>query len=138
MKLLLALTTMLTSGCASLGHSEWGPRDTVLEVGFQVLNALDSYTTQRIRETPSIEEVEPITRAILGAKPEPKETMVYFATLGLTHYLISRALPPRMRRYWQSGTIAYSASMVKRNCELGLCAPKPRIVVRVFCNGAPC
>lgn len=138
--LALVVAVVTGGGCAS---DEWRPRDTVSEVGFQVLNALDAYTTRRIRAHPDVEEVEPVTRAILGAKPEPTETVAYFAALGLAHYLISRALPPRWRTAWQTQTIAYTAIIVRRNCELGLCGGESGMMIkqlptRVYCDGVPC
>lgn len=111
----------LLNGCAVLEpHGEWEPRDTALEVGYQIVNAIDARTTQRLADSP-YEELSTLTRAVLGPKPDPNETAVYFATLGLSHYLIARFLPPKWRKWFQAGTIGYQAILVERNCDLDLC-----------------
>lgn len=121
MKWLVVLSAFLTGCSVFQPHEEWRPRDTALEVGFQVLNVIDARSTQQIAASP-YEELTTVTRAVLGPKPDPGETAVYFATIGLSHYLISRALPPKWRKWFQAGTIVYSGVLIERNCgDLDLC-----------------
>lgn len=121
MKRILLAASVAFCGCSSFNESEWNPRDTALEVGFQVLNAYDAHTTQRIGKSATIEESAVLTRAVLGPKPGANETAVYFAVSGLSHYLIGRSLPPKWRKWWQAGTIVYTGSLIDQNCDLGLC-----------------
>jgi hypothetical protein len=120
--ILSALLIALLSGCAALGPpDDWSKRDTLMVATFQVANALDARSTQRIHETPGVEEVGPLARAALGAQPDPSETLVYFATRGLAHYLIMRTLPKKWRPWFGGAHIVSTAHTVKENCDLGLC-----------------
>ena len=143
MKLLAVAISALLGGCAMMEpHPEWEPKDTALEVGFQVLNALDARTTQRIADNAYAVETSALTRAVLEPNPSANETAVYFAVTGLSHYLISRALPPKWRKWFQAGTIGYSATVLERNCDLGLCERQPTVYDRVgdpiICVGDLC
>ena len=106
------------SGCAS---DSWTKTDTKYEIAFQVINAADAYTTSRIRHTYGVEEMNPITRAIVGSQPNETDVALLFITYGISHYVIATVLPAKWRRFYQVGTTLYSASLVIENCNLGLC-----------------
>lgn len=91
-----------------------------MELSFQVMNAIDGYQTSRIKDHPYVKEVDPVTVEILGEQPESGETALYFATRGISHYLIARALPPKWRPWFQGPTMVHSTWYVVNNCELGL------------------
>lgn len=129
----LILIALLSSGCAVNG--EWTRQDTALEIAWQVVNAADAYSTANIRNTPDwrqaeghpegvlirLEEHTPLTRSIIGARPEPSDTYQYFITTAISHWLISRSLPKKWRPWFQGGTTLISAEALKRNCDHGLC-----------------
>ncbi len=92
-----------------------------MEWAFQAVNVADAYTTMQIRHDPAVEEIAWPTRQLIGANPAEDEVALLFLTYGISHYLIARALPPKWRRYYQVGTIGYSAALVINNCQLGLC-----------------
>lgn len=118
MRLLAVLACLLMSGCAS----NWTRTDTALEVSFQAANLIDAWQTQAMRKHDNVEEGGMLAREVMGKEPEPKEVAMYFATRAIAHYLLSRTLPPRWRRYWQAGTTIYSTSVVVANCnEYQLC-----------------
>ena len=116
--LYITATLLLVSGCAS---ANWTVSDTQREVTWQVVNALDAATTAQIQYEPGVIEKQPLTRAILGDEPRTGDTVVYFGSLALSHYLISRCLPSRYRKWFQVGSIGYSSAMVINNCKWGLC-----------------
>ena len=119
-KSLLAIAAlMLFTGCATT--DDWTRTDTLLEVAFQVSNAADAYTTSRIQHRADIHEGNAITARFIGEQPSDGDTAVYFATLGISHWLISRSLPKKWRPWYQAPTAAYSAWLVTSNCQLGLC-----------------
>ncbi len=112
----------LTASLVGCAHTdEWTSEDTRRELIFQAVNAMDAYTTTRIQHTDGIEEKFPITRAVLGSQPETSDTIVYFTTLGISHWLISRSLPAKWRPYWQNGTTAIGTAVVISNCDKDLC-----------------
>lgn len=117
MRMIIVLCAMATVGCAG---QDWTRRDTALEISFQVLNVIDGYQTAGIKDHPYVKEVDPVTVEILGPEPESGETALYFATRGISHYLISRALPAKWRPWFQAPTTAHSAWYVFNNCEKGL------------------
>ena len=116
MTLRLVVLCFFISGC-----STWTPTDTKYEIAYQVVNLADAYTTTRIRHTDNVYEANPVTRHIIGEQPKESDVILLFITYGISHYMISRALPTPWRRFYQLGTIAYSASLVIENCRLGLC-----------------
>jgi hypothetical protein len=118
-RIIIACLAALFSGCAS---DQWTRTDTIYELAYVASISADAYTTSQIQYTDGYSEQQPATRAILGAQPRTSDTWSYFATLGVSHYLISRALPERWRRWWQVGGTAYHGYMAYRNCENGLCS----------------
>ena len=117
-KMAVIFLAFAASGCAS---DSWTKTDTKYEIVFQVINTADAYTTSRIRHTSGVEEMNPITRSIIGAEPDEADVALLFITYGISHYVIARALPKKWRRFYQVGTALYSASLVIENCNLGLC-----------------
>lgn len=118
---LLVVTLIMAScsGCAVNG--EWTKRDTGLEIAFQAVNMIDARSTANIHRDPNRVEVNPIPLMVLGDNPDPRDTYVYFGTMALSHWLISRALPPKWRPWFQGGTTAMTTHSVIINCEAGLC-----------------
>lgn len=105
----------LLGGCASQ-PVEWSRADTVRELTFQVANAADAYQTSKYRADPTIEEGMPVTRAFIGANPSKRDVAMYFGTLAVSHYFISRALPPSWRKWYQGATIGVTVATVADNC----------------------
>jgi hypothetical protein len=128
-KIIIALLAVLFSGCAS---DPWRKSDTVYELAYVASITADAYTTSRIQYHENTSEHQQITRSILGAHPSTSNTWQYFATLGISHYLIGRALTERYRRWWQVGGFAYHGAMAYGNCEQGLCS-KPEEPPPIFC-----
>lgn len=110
----------LLSACASIssytGPEDWDRSDTGREITFQLLNAVDAVQTSEIRDRPDVQEVGPIARTIMGAEPSGTDVALYFGSMAISHYLISRALPPRLRQYWQIGSIGERTYWVYNNC----------------------
>jgi hypothetical protein len=109
---------LLITACASTGPAsdEWSQSDTRREIAFQFVNVLDAVQTNEIRGRTDVVEVGRWARSIMGTEPSRSEVATYFVAMGLSHYLISRALPPRWRKYWQAGTIADHGYAVVHNC----------------------
>lgn len=112
---------LVLSGCSIAPRDDWTRRDTMLEVGFQVANALDAYSTSNIQDTQGVQEVAPLTRAMLGPEPSTRDTVMFFATYGVVHYLISRWLTPEARPWYQGTTLGLSGASAVGNCNKDLC-----------------
>ena len=131
--LVLALFVLsMCTGCAVNG--DWSRRDTVLEVSWQVVNVLDAVSTSRLEDSPDwtllndgtgrrrrLEEASPITRAVIGPRPSKEDVYMWMATVGISHWLIARSLPPKWRPWYQGASILVSGEAVIGNCEHGLC-----------------
>ena len=116
----IAAAALALTGCASSG--EWTRADTARELAFVGAIAADAWQTSQIAGRADLVEGEPLARAVLGREPSKSGTAVYFATLGVSHFLIARALPAKWRPWFQSGTLAYEGLIVSRNCmEHDLC-----------------
>ena len=130
-RLLTISCALALSGCAVNGH--WSSHDTALEISYQVVNAMDALSTARIADTPDwtpvhgtnyirrIEEQAPVTRTVLGPRPSKSDTYIFFATMGVSHWLIARSLPQKWRPWFQGSTTLLAADAVIGNCDNGLC-----------------
>jgi hypothetical protein len=121
-RLLLSVLLLAVSGCAHLNVGRlredlsWTQRDSYAEATWQLINVVDALQTAQISDTPGVVEANPITRSILGAEPSGTDTAIYFATLGASHFAISRLLPARWRPYWHRSTITIGSVNALRNC----------------------
>lgn len=114
---LLAALAVLT-GCA---HSdEWRTQDTVLQSIYTGLVIVDAVQTADIQYRDDLVESGPLASRVLGDNPSSSDTYQYMATLAISHYLISRALPAKWRPYWQGFGIIDHGSAVISNCAHGL------------------
>jgi len=117
-----ALLLLCLSGCCSCASNDaWTQTDTSMEIAFQLINAVDGYSTMQIRHVDSIEERAWPTKEFIGRNPTERDVALLFAVYGVSHYFISRSLPERWRRYYQAGTLAFSLAFVVNNCRQGLC-----------------
>ena len=114
------LVALTLTGCAS---QDWTRGDTAREILFQATNAIDAYQTAQIRHRPDLQEGHIVTAAIIGEQPSESDVALYFGTVAVSHFAISRILPPKWRRWFQVGTLGYSAYTVDNNCERGLSCP---------------
>lgn len=114
---LIVIFSLLT-GCA---HSDgWSRSDTLMQIGVTTAMAADGYTTAQIHKMPGIEEGGPMARSVLGPNPSSTDTAMYFTSLAISHWLISRALPKKWRIGWQSAFIVTHGSAYANNRDLGL------------------
>lgn len=119
MRTLLILTILLTSACAH--NDPWTTRDTVMQVGVTTILAYDAVTTSRIQYCETCYEAGAVAKRFLGSQPSTSDTWMYFGTLAITNYFISRALPAKWRPYWQVGSAVPHVVAINGNCERGLC-----------------
>ena len=113
------LALLINAGCAHT--DEWTTRDTWMQVGVTAAIAADAYTSCKIQYAPNVMEIGPIAHRIIGRQPSTSDVYMYFGTLIITNYFISRALPAKWRPYWQSANIIMHGYAVVNNCDLGLC-----------------
>lgn len=103
-------------GCAH--QDEWTKTDTYMQAVVTAAYAADAYTTSKIQYHPELREEGPAHFA-LGRQPSTSDTWMYFGTLAITNYFISRALPAKWRPFWQSVNIVAHGSAAFTNCQLG-------------------
>ena len=126
----ISFALIVLNGCAV--NDSWSKRDTILEISWQVVNVMDAASTANLENTPSwqpvgdgrmrrLEEHSPLTRAVIGPRPSSEDVYVWMATVGISHWLIARALPPKWRPWYQGASILVSGEAVKGNCDHGLC-----------------
>ena len=115
--ILLLLLTLMT-GCA---HSDpWTKQDTILQSIYTGTLMIDAIQTSEIQYRDDLVEGGPIARSVLGPNPSTSDTWQYFATVAISHYMISRALPEKWRPWWQGAGIASQTSVIFSNCAHGL------------------
>lgn len=117
--IILLFVFVLVSGCAH--QDEWTELDTVMLVGVSVVMVADAVTTRRIQYRPDLYEVGSTTRKVLGTQPSTSDTYLFFGSLIITNYFITRALPAKWRPYWQGYEIIRYGSAVRLNCQIDLC-----------------
>ena len=114
--LLILLGPLLMQGCA---HSnEWTKTDTHMQLIVTAAYAADAYTTSKIQYDPLMQE-EGLARHVLGRQPSTSDTYMYFGTLMLSNWLISRALPAQWRPFWQFTNFAAHGGAAIANCQQG-------------------
>ncbi len=86
-------------GCAH--QDEWTRSDTRRQWAVTGLMVIDAHKTAQIQYDPRLVEGNPIPLFVLGTNPSTASTYQYFATLALSQFLITRALPARWRPYYQ-------------------------------------
>ncbi len=122
MRYVVLLIIVLSTGCAH--QDEWTKQDTTRQWAVTGLLAADAYTTTQIQHTSAPNERWErgfIAQPVLGWKPATEDTVLYFSTVAISHYVISRALPTKWRVYWQEGAMLTEAYTVIDNCKWGLC-----------------
>lgn len=130
MRTLALLALLALTGCSALAPKEdWTSADTRRELAFQGLNVVDALQTARIRDIPGLSEYSPLTAAVIGRQPKPEDVAWYFTTQAVSHYLISRALPARWRRWWQGGTAGFTLGLVVNNCHKKLLCGGPDVEI---------
>ena len=117
--LILILMTAALFGCAS--SDRWTTRDTWMQVGVTAVLTTHAYTTSKIQYAPNVHEAGPIAKQFLGSQPTTRDTYVYFGTLIISNYFITRMLPGKWRPYWQGWEMAGHTYAVVNDCNLGLC-----------------
>lgn len=110
---------LLISGCAH--QDNWTRQDTTLQLVATAMYVGDAITTEKIQYYPGVYEAGPMARAFIGPQPSTSDTYLYFGSVIVTSYLISRALPAKWRPYWQGWEIATHGYAIQQNCANGLC-----------------
>jgi len=119
-QLLIILSLISLSGCATYQHDPWTKQDTVLQSLVTATYAIDAIQTSQIQYHPELEEGGPIARQVLGRQPSTSDTWQYFATVAFTSYVISYYMPAKWRPFWQGGQIAVQTKTIFSNCAHGL------------------
>ncbi len=119
MRLTLIMIVLACTGCAH--NDPWTRKDTQREVVFNLVNIADAVTTSRIQDHPNLTEGHWLANSVLGDNPSTDDTVKYFASRAVVHYLIGRSLPAKWRPYWQGFNVVEGAITIHKNCENGLC-----------------
>lgn len=115
---LIIITALGLGGCV---HSDgWNRGDTVRQLLVTATLAGDAYTTAQIHKMPGVKEGGPIAVQFLGPQPTTEDTVMYFGSLIITNWLISRALPRKWRRHWQTWEMTVHGYSLYNNLELDM------------------
>lgn len=130
---LLVLALVLLSGCAS---ANWTQGDSIRQGAIVALQTADylqtrtiavemvpeSYTerpngsSERFYAHPRWRETNPM----LGEHPTTGQVNIFFAAGIIGNAVISYALPPRYRAWWQAASIGLEGYYVGRNYQAGI------------------
>lgn len=114
---LVILAVAVLSGCAS---DDWTRGDTVAELTWQAMNVVDAKQTANIHRTPNVHEANWLSQSLVGRQPSSSDAYQLAATYAVSHFAISRMLPPRWRKYWHIGMLVPKAVVIHNNAQLGL------------------
>jgi hypothetical protein len=99
-------------------YYKWTDADTNREVAFQVLNVIDWRQTVYIARNPDrYYEINPL---FASEYPSEGEVNWHFAANALLHPLVSIALAPPYRSYWQYFTVGFTGAAVANNARIGI------------------
>jgi len=102
---LLALLSLFVTGCAN-----WSRTDTVRELAWQGLNAVDYGQTKGIlkgEEAGTCQELNPFIKK--------DNVEAWFIGGALAHWGISAALPRKYRNWWQNTSLVVTFGLVLSN-----------------------
>jgi hypothetical protein len=108
---------LVLGGCAT----DWSHRNVVLETSYQVINAMDAYSSTGIHRRDDLIESGFPTVYLLGRNPAPAHLVMLHVLYGVAHIVIADRLSEPWRTSFQFATLAVSAAAVANNCENGLC-----------------
>lgn len=95
----------------------WNKSDTQRETIWQLIHVVDWGQTVDIAKNPNrYSEINPL----IGEHPSVNDVHRYMIASSLTHYLVSRTLKPRYRKYWQYITIGMTGTLIAHNYSVGL------------------
>lgn len=116
--LVSALLLYTVSAHAEYKFAEnWNWKDTVLEGTFVTLTVIDWGQTRGIALHPNqYRETNPL----LGSHPSITKVDTFIPAGIIIHGVISMALPPKYRAYWQAVWIGVEGGAVWHNANLGL------------------
>ncbi len=117
-KIILLASVVCLMGCAH--QDAWTTGDTVWEGIYIATLVADAHMTAEIQNHPNIREAGTIAKHALGQNPGTGETWLYMTTVGISHYLIARALPRGWRTFWQVGGIYNHGTAVNHGNQIGL------------------
>ena len=115
--LMFALAAMVVlQGCA---HKDpWTKGDTIGQVLVTTSIVADMYTTSQFQHHNNVVETNYVAVRLLGREPSTGDVILYGATLSVSYWLISRALPKKWRPYFQGATGAAHAIAAYKNHNL--------------------
>jgi hypothetical protein len=106
---------MLAPPCAQA--DEWTKADSLREIGFFSVGALDWSQTRQIAMEPDLHSEN---NQILGAHPTTGQVNRYFAAVLVAHFSIAYLLPEGIREPFQYFTIGLEAAAVTGNYMIGI------------------
>jgi hypothetical protein len=110
--MVLALALLLTASAAQANEGNaWTASDTILEVTFVAVLAVDMSQTLWFTRHTRLEESNPI----MGTHPSTARILTYNAACAATHATIAYLLPKPYRTIWQATWIAVEAQSVGWN-----------------------
>ncbi len=99
-------------------YYKWTDADTNREYAFLALNFIDWRQTTYIAKHPH--EYGESNPFFSTSHPSESEVNWFFASTTIMHPLISMALTPEYRKYWQYFTITFTGLAVANNARLGI------------------
>lgn len=114
MKVFLLLICLLYSSSTYAG--KWTRKDTIRQVVFISILAVDWQQTHKIATNPRYIETNPI----LGPNPSIKEIDIYFFSSAVLHSVIAYKLTPKWRKRWQYIWIGIEAGYIHHNYSAGI------------------
>jgi hypothetical protein len=117
--LLIAVVVLLImSGAVVSAENNWTEENTKLELAYQAVNIIDWRQTIYIANNPDkFSETNPLFST---KHPSVEEVNWHFTSNAIFHPLISLALAPQYRKYWQYITVTVTGAFVLNNARIGV------------------
>lgn len=112
----------MVAGCAH--QDDWTRHDTMGQIGVTAVMLVDAVLTEQIQDYSNVYEAGPLASRVLGPQPNTSDTYQYFATLMISNYFITRALPAKWRPYWQSYEMGVHSYAIINTCRQGVCSDR--------------
>lgn len=116
-KPLVVLSSLVLSGCALVPENN-------LDRTWQALHIIDAAQTMSLNSDPCLEEINPMTRTLIGKEPSDEEVIAWYIGTAVGHYFIGQALDrwwnEKAGNTWRAITVGAVGYTVVNNHQLGM------------------
>ncbi len=115
----ISLLVVMVTTIAPAAHA-WSEKDSMWQAAYLATHIADWGQTRSIADSCAKGGQYYETNPILGRCPSMQMVNAYFISTALLHAGVAQMLPPKYRRWFQTGTLAMQLNVISNNKNIGL------------------